>query len=217
MADWFDEQASVISRQVEDLEWEGRPSRAVIAVRSYPTDVTDLWDAITDAERIPRWFLPITGELKLGGRYQLQGNAGGTIERCEPPHVLGVTWEFGGGTSWVTIELAAEGADSARLTLRHICPIDEKTEEFWDQFGPGAVGVGWDLGLLGLAMYLRSGQPVPREEDFMKSDEGRRVTGLSNEGWHQASAAYGTDPDAASAAAARTLAFYTGDGPDSGG
>ena len=57
----------------------------VVASRSYDTDIDDLWEAITNAERIPRWFLPITGELRLGGRYQLQGNAGGTITACEPP------------------------------------------------------------------------------------------------------------------------------------
>ena len=49
---------------------------------------TTLWDACTNAERIPRWFLPVSGDLRLGGRYQLEGNAGGTIERCDPPRSL---------------------------------------------------------------------------------------------------------------------------------
>ena len=30
-------------------------------------------------ERIPRWFLPVSGDLRLGGRYQLEGNAGGEV------------------------------------------------------------------------------------------------------------------------------------------
>lgn len=38
-----------------------------------------MWDACTDPERIPRWFLPISGDLRLNGRYQLEGNAGGAI------------------------------------------------------------------------------------------------------------------------------------------
>src|SRR5882724_8555264 len=29
------------------------------------------WDAMTNAERIPRWFLPISADLRLSGRYQL--------------------------------------------------------------------------------------------------------------------------------------------------
>ena len=44
-----------------------------------------MWDACTDPERIGRWFLPVSGDLRLGGRYQLEGNAGGEILRCEPP------------------------------------------------------------------------------------------------------------------------------------
>ena len=31
---------------------------------------------------------PISGDLRLGGRYQLQGNAGGEILVCEPPQHL---------------------------------------------------------------------------------------------------------------------------------
>ena len=44
--------------------------------RTYETTIVDLWDAITSAERIPRRFLPISGDLRLGGRYQLEGHAG---------------------------------------------------------------------------------------------------------------------------------------------
>ena len=61
-----------------------RPARSPISA-VYDTTLDDLWDACTNAERIPRWFLPVSGELRDGGRYQLEGNAGGTIERCDPP------------------------------------------------------------------------------------------------------------------------------------
>jgi uncharacterized protein YndB with AHSA1/START domain len=43
---------------------------------------------------IPRWFLPIAGDLRLGGRFQLEGNAGGEITECRPPRRLAVTWEL---------------------------------------------------------------------------------------------------------------------------
>ena len=72
-------------REVADRQWDGKPAKAVVAARVYDTDPKDLWDALTNPERIPRWFSPVTGELKLGGRYQIQGNAGGTITRCDPP------------------------------------------------------------------------------------------------------------------------------------
>ena len=59
-------------------------THTVILARTYDTTIDDLWDACTNPDRIPRWFLPISGDLRLNGRYQLEGNAGGTIERCEP-------------------------------------------------------------------------------------------------------------------------------------
>ena len=73
------------SRRVENREHLGKPALVVVATRTYDTTVDDLWDAMTSAERIPRWFLPISGELRLGGRYQIQGNAGGNITRCDAP------------------------------------------------------------------------------------------------------------------------------------
>lgn len=69
--------------------------RTVMLRREYDAPVADVWDALTNADRIKRWFLPITGDLRPGGRYQLEGNAGGEILQCEPPHLLTVTWVYG--------------------------------------------------------------------------------------------------------------------------
>ena len=77
--------------RVEQRDHLGKAALVGIAVREYPTTVEDLWEAITVPERIARWFLPVEGDLKLGGRYQLKGNAGGTITRCEPPQALDLT------------------------------------------------------------------------------------------------------------------------------
>lgn len=205
-------QAQMVVRKVEDVTHEGQPARAVVATRDYATDIDDLWDAITDKARIPRWFAPVEGDLELGGRYQIKGNAGGTVTACDPPRCFALTWEFGGGMSWVEVELAAAG-DATRLTLRHIAPLDDKSEEFWDKFGPGAVGVGWDLSLLGLAWHLETGEPVQErfaEESWPLSDEGKTFATTSSDGWTAASIVYGTAEDAATRAGASTTAFYTG-------
>ena len=79
-------------REVADREREGAAVKVVVMTRTYDTDVDDLWEALTDAARIPRWFAPVTGDLKLGGRYQIQGNAGGTIVRCDPPELFDISW-----------------------------------------------------------------------------------------------------------------------------
>ena len=91
MDDWTRRQAEAGESRVLAMEWEGRTARAVVTHRPYPAPVEDVWDAIVTPERLQRWFLPVSGELREGGRYQLEGNAGGVINRCEAPTLLAVT------------------------------------------------------------------------------------------------------------------------------
>jgi len=204
-------QISAVERQVGSRTLEAGEARTVTISRVYDTPPEDLWDACTNPERLPRWFLPVSGDLQPGGRYELQGNASGTIERCEPPHSLTATWEYGGQTSWIELRLSPESGGRTRFVLDHIARVDD---EVWVQFGPGAVGVGWDQAILGLSLHLASGgAQVDREavEAWQASDEGRRFARLASEGWAQASIAAGADPAAAQAAAARTTDFYSGE------
>jgi len=199
-----------VTREVTRREHDGRPARVIVASRSYDTAPDDVWDAITNPERIPRWFLPISGDLRLGGRYQLQGNAGGEITRCEPPRHLAVTWEFGGEVSWVKVDLSGDGKGGTRLELEHIAHVDDAR---WAQFGPGAVGVGWDMTLMGLDRHLASGAAIDPQQfmAWLGSPEGKEFVGRSSADWGRASIAAGTEEAAASAAARRTTAFYTGE------
>jgi uncharacterized protein YndB with AHSA1/START domain len=188
----------------------GAPGEERVAVleRTYGTNVEDLWDACTNPERIPRWFLPVSGDLQAGGRFQLEGNAGGTIERCDPPTGLRATWEFGGAISWIELRLTAVNADTTQFELAHIVRADDTT---WARFGPGAVGIGWELGLSGLARHL-AGEVLDAAaaQAWVTSEEGRRFVAESSQRWRAAAAAAGTEPDTAAAWAARTAAFYTG-------
>src|SRR5882724_399329 len=111
-----------VTRTVRNFEKDGKAASTVTLTRLYDTSVDDLWDALTNAERIPRWFLPISGDLKPGGRYQFTGNAGGTITRCEAPRLLAVTWEHGGQVSWLTLRVAKHG-DGAELRLEHTAHV----------------------------------------------------------------------------------------------
>lgn len=204
-------QISSVDRRVGSRTLEAGEARTIVVSRVYDTHLDDLWDACTNPDRIPRWFLPVSGDLRPGGRYALQGNASGTIRRCEPPHSLDATWEFGGETSWVELRLAPEADDRTRFTLEHIAHVDD---ERWAQFGPGAVGLGWDGALLGLALYITTGAEMPEPEvvqAWLASDEGRRFHELGSQRWAEASIAAGTDPAEAEAAAARTTGAYTGE------
>ena len=199
-------------RRVENREHEGKPAVVAVVTRSYDTTVEDLWNAITTPERLARWFLQVEGDLKLGGRYQLKGNAGGTITRCDPPAALDLTWEMMGGMSWVTLRLAADG-ERARLTLEHIAHKDGIGEEHLKRFGPGAVGVGWDLGLRGLEQHLANPTVTldhEAAEAWTLSSEGKAFVRRIGEAWGRADAEAGEDPEEARAKAERTIAFYTG-------
>jgi uncharacterized protein YndB with AHSA1/START domain len=124
-----------VTREVRSGSRHGAPTKIAIVRRTYPTDQTDLWDAVTNSDRIPRWFVPISGSLVVDGRYQLEGNAGGIVERCEKPESFAVTWEFGEMVSWLEVTLTP--ADNGTiLELVHEAPVDP---DLWGQFGPGAV------------------------------------------------------------------------------
>ncbi len=199
-----------VTRSVRNFEKDGKPASAVTLTRLYDTSTDDLWDALTSAKRIPRWFLPVEGELKLGGKYQLKGNAGGTITACTPPRHFAATWEFGGGVSWIDVKVTAE-RDQARMTLEHTAII----EDHWNQFGPGAVGIGWDLALMGLAQHLATGVSADHEaaEAWMGSPNGKAFMSESGEFWRAAHVASGVDAASARERSDRTIAFYRGEPP----
>ncbi|WKA25998.1 SRPBCC family protein [Bradyrhizobium roseum] len=200
----------LVSRAVRNFDKDGKPASAVTLTRLYDTSVDDLWDALTDRERIARWFLPVEGDLALGGKYQIKGNAGGTITACAPPTHFAATWEFGGAVSWIDVALAAE-RNQARLTLEHTAII----EDHWNQFGPGAVGIGWDLAIAGLERYLATGAAVDHAtaEAWMVSPDGKAFMSESGEFWRAAHVASGVDAASARERSDRTIAFYRGELP----
>jgi uncharacterized protein YndB with AHSA1/START domain len=142
----------------------------VLLRRAYDTPIQDVWDAMTRPDRLERWFLPISGDLRPGGTFQLEGNAGGEILTCEPPRLLRTT--FGDPNSIVELRLTPHGDGDTLLELEHTVPIE------FAQSGAGAlyVGPGWDGALMGLGRYLRGeaiGDPVaaassPEAQEFSK-------------------------------------------------
>ena len=197
-----------VDRKVSFTERDGQSVGAIALSRSFAASIDELWDAVTNGERISRWFTPVSGELEPGGHYQLEGNASGAITACERLSHFALTWEFGGDVSWVDVSLAALEEGQSRLTLTHTAVLSAH----WDEYGPGAAGVGWEWGLLGLAIHLEQPkQPMPDVMEFVASDSGRAFFAGSSDGWAQAAVAAGTDSDTALAAARRTTAFYTGE------
>lgn len=199
-------------RVVKEIDHEGQAARVVSGSATYDTDLNDLWDAVTNPERIPRWFLPISGDLKTGGQYQLEGNAGGKITRCDPPEAFDITWECGGNVSWVRVRLDAHD-NGARLTLEHIMAKDEASEAHWRKYGPGAAGVGWDLSFVGLDLHLRTGEKVSPEEaeNWTTTEEGKTFIRASATAWGEAHVDSGENEPVATEMADQTAKFYCGE------
>ncbi|GGZ70174.1 SRPBCC domain-containing protein [Streptomyces subrutilus] len=182
----------------------------VVLRRTFEAEAADVWDAVTSPERIGRWFMPVTGDFKVGGHYQLEGNAGGEILECVAPERLRVSWLFGPdpGFGEVEVRVTPEGPGRTVLELEHAAVVPE---EFRAKFGPGAVGIGWDLGLLGLGMHLAGGGMSREEaEAWQVTPEARQFITRSGEAWGAAYAASGAAPEVAAATTAATIAFYTG-------
>jgi uncharacterized protein YndB with AHSA1/START domain len=200
-------QINAVRRRVGRRELESGEVHVVAVSQTYDTGIDDMWDACTNPDRLPRWFLPVTGELRPGGRYQLEGNAGGTIERCDPPKSFAVTWEYGESLSWVEVRLSPEPDGQTRFDLEHIVPDDEH----WAQFGPGATGVGWDLAVMALSLHISTGERVdPQEvEAWSTGESGKEFVTLSGRRWGEADVAAGADATDAQGKADRTVAAYT--------
>jgi uncharacterized protein YndB with AHSA1/START domain len=186
--------------------------RAVRLERDYDAPIEDVWDAVATPERISRWFLPLSGDFRIGGRYQLQGNAGGEILACDQPNRFKVTWVYGeiqspADIGEVEVRLSALDAATTRLVLEHVAIVPE---DRWAEYGPGAVGVGWDGAVLGLSLHLRGGS-IDDPLAWQMSDEARAFYTRSSGKWGEANVAAGADPEAAATSVANTTQFYAPD------
>ena len=152
---------SVSNRESSD---SGEEVVSVLLRRICAGEQADVWDALTNPDRIHRWFLPLSGDLKVGGTFQLEGHAGGEILVCDAPQLLRVT--FGGPDSVVELRLAAGEDGTTTLELEHTVPVAMAGS------GAGAlfVGPGWDGALLGLGWY-RTGRVVDDPAAYANSIE----------------------------------------------
>jgi uncharacterized protein YndB with AHSA1/START domain len=120
-----------------------------IAAR-FPTAVADVWSAITDPDRLVRWYGTVEGDLRLGGEITAlatvsQSDLRGRIDVCTPPQTLSITtWNEEGREHTVTAELTAEGAGTALVLETRGMPVDIA----W------AYGAGWHVHVEDLAAHL---------------------------------------------------------------
>jgi uncharacterized protein YndB with AHSA1/START domain len=154
-------------------------ARSIIIRQRYDAPVDEVWSACTDPNRINRWFIEPQGDLREGGNFALQGNAHGDILRCEPPRRLTLSWVYEGKPdSEVELRLSEDGTGTL-LELEHATVSEPMLVE---------VGVGWEMALDFLGMFVRGdlpGGPVPEDaaEEFEPSPEMMRVSQERAETW----------------------------------
>jgi len=164
-----------------EIDYRDTPSgriRTLLIRRDYDVGIADVWNAITDPERLRRWFLPVTGDLREGGTFQLKDNAGGDIRRCDAPKLLAVTWAYGdapaadvevrlheaGGTT--TLELLhAPVAETIDFDGRDIDPVLNDAET-----GIWGLGAGWEMALIALTSYLKGEFPADAADAEMNPE-----------------------------------------------
>jgi uncharacterized protein YndB with AHSA1/START domain len=200
-----------IGREVGTKTIPAGDGKTVKLTRDFDAPIEDVWDALTAPERISRWFLPIELDARIGGRYQLTGQAGGEVLECQRPSRFKITWAYGENItpeqiSEVDVRLTSLGEGQTRLQMEHAAV---SPPEMWDQFGPGAVGVGWDQGLLGLSLYLKTGKTVEDPVAWQLSPEGIDYATRSSRAWGAANLASGADAAVVERNVAATTAFYT--------
>lgn len=203
-------QLDAVSRSLELIWEDGGVSATQTLGRRLGAPAQEVWSALTCPERLAQWFAPVSGTLRVGGHYAVEGGSSGTIAECTPHSRLALTWEYDGATSDVVVEIAPEDGGT-RVHLLHVAVI---SHEMWAQFGAGAGGVGWDLGFLGLQQHLEDGAATPPEStDWIGSEQAREFMAGSSRRWADASIAAGTPTEEARAAGERTTAFYLGGDP----
>ncbi len=129
----------------------------------YDTTALDLWNAVTDPDRLARWFASVDGDFHEGGHFVVdfeEGDASqiasGEVTKCRAPEELQVTWNFPGEEqSGVEISIHQESG-GALLKLKHLRLSERAAAEYgagWQAYiealgadlnGESARGPAWD-------------------------------------------------------------------------
>ncbi|MGZ4278473.1 MAG: SRPBCC domain-containing protein [Solirubrobacteraceae bacterium] len=133
-------------------------ARVAVFTRTYPTMVEDLWDACTNPERLVRWYVPVSGDLRAGGTFEQVNMGSGTIVVCDAPRLLKLS--LGGGADEIEVRLSEGPEDgTATLELAHATTLDshEIGGQMYDAIF--CMGGGYYPRLLALDLHLRGTLP----------------------------------------------------------
>lgn len=101
----------------------GGDARVAVFKRTYDAPIEDVWDACTNPDRLRRWYVPITGDLRVGGTFQQSPMGSGVIIHCDAPYELRLS--LGGGVDEIELRLSRADDGKTALELQHATTIDQ--------------------------------------------------------------------------------------------
>jgi uncharacterized protein YndB with AHSA1/START domain len=133
-------------------------ARVAVFTRTYGTTIEDLWDACTNPERLRRWYVPVTGELHVGGDFQQVNMGTGTILECDAPRLLKLS--LGGGADEIELRLSpGPAAGTTTLELQHATTLDSHNIGGQSYDAIFCMGGGYYPRLQALDQHLRGTLP----------------------------------------------------------
>ncbi len=139
--------------------------RTMVFERRYDHPIEDVWSALTESDRLARWFGSYDGTGSVGGTVTLtltaDEDAGGEpstvhIIECDPPRRLVVDLPETQTRSWRIALTLSERAGTTMLLFEQTVPPDMSTAD---------VGPGWHWYLDRLGASL-AGSPMPDWDDY---------------------------------------------------
>mgnify|MGYP002652054517 CR=1 FL=1 len=95
----------------------------LIAPQAVPGESDDLWQAVTTRERLARWMANYSGDLRLGGTWQVASEGEpwrtGTVTACEPGRSFTTTWHASEEEPTELVVSLEPVAGGTRLVLEH--------------------------------------------------------------------------------------------------
>ena len=133
-------------------------ARVAVFTRTYDAAIDDVWDACTNPDRLKRWYVPVTGDLRLGGTFHQEMMGSGEIVACESPSFLKVS--LAGGVDEIELRLTPGPDDTTILELQHATTLSEHTigGQVYDAIF--CMGGGYYPRFAALDMHLRGTLPA---------------------------------------------------------
>jgi uncharacterized protein YndB with AHSA1/START domain len=204
-------------REIGSRQIDAGAARTILMRRRYAAPAAEVWRWCTEPELLGRWFMRPEGDLRQGGRFTFEGNAGGEIRHCEPPRLLAVTWAYGGRpVDEVRLRLAELSPGGAQaepgfggaehpprlagttlLELEHASVTTEievdgrMVDVVLNDPGSGlwGLGAGWEMGLVALDALLRHDAPDQAVVRPASRGQARSLADQSSRAWEQLLAA----------------------------